>query len=413
VFFDALNAGRRWGKVAGLAMNIVEPIFAQCRNKPSELALCAPSTEFNLISYARLERSVNNICRRIIAAGIAPRSRVGVVIDDPIFHTMIVIALTRLGMITISASDRSTEWPITLNAVVTDRSTHSTAGNTVVADAGWTEGDDRPLAEKHLHRATSNELCRIVLIGDGRPKAIAMTHGMIATRIDRQKLFFGPRAPFCDRTHLDLPLAMSLGFHVMLGTLWRGGALLMTWDARKTLAAIAAYKIQNMIAAPQNLLKLTEAFRSQPGYRSNLEAVFAAGRLNIELSERIRACLCSNLNVGYIANDTTMVASMPAELASAVPGAAGYILPGVTVEVIGDDERAVPPGQDGNLRIRSDYGVKEYLDDPSATGRDFRNGWFYPAARGHVTGDKVLALSTGTEARFAMPTPWTASVRLQ
>src|SRR4029077_1900868 len=116
--------------------------------------------------------------------------------------------------------------------------------------------------------------CRIFLTSssNGRQTAIAVSHGVIATRLDRQKLFLG--APFCDRTHLDLPLATPLGFQVMLGTLWRGGALVMPWDVRKTLAALAAYQIQNMIAAPQNLLKIADLAETHPGFRSNLVALF-------------------------------------------------------------------------------------------------------------------------------------------
>jgi acyl-CoA synthetase (AMP-forming)/AMP-acid ligase II len=181
----------------------------------------------------------------------------------------------------------------------------------------------------------------------------------------------------------------------MMATLWRGGALVMTGDVRKTLAASAAYNIQNMIAAPQGLLKFADAMESHPGYRSNLAAVFSAGPMATESLERVRACLCSNLTVGYVAQDATMVASMPTQLASAISGAAGYVLPDVTVEIVDDEDRVLRPEQDGNLRIRSDYGVKEYLDDPSATQRDFRNGWFYPGDRGHLAGDNVLVLSSG------------------
>src|SRR5579859_1142214 len=228
-------------------MNIVEPIFAQCRNKPSELALCAPGTELNLISYGRLQRSVDNICQRIIAAGIAPQSRIAVLIEDPILHVMIVIALTRLGVVTVSAN-RTVHWSFKVDGIIADQQYESVAGKTVLlADFGWTEGDDQPLAEKCIHRAKPDDLCRIALTSthDGQQRTIALTHRMVATRLDRQKLFFGPHAPFCDRTHLDLSLATVLGFQIMLGTLWRGGALLMTWDARKTLAALAAYNIQN------------------------------------------------------------------------------------------------------------------------------------------------------------------------
>jgi acyl-CoA synthetase (AMP-forming)/AMP-acid ligase II len=384
-------------------MNIVEPIFVQCRNKPSELALCAPGTEFNLVSYARLERSVNNICRRIIAAGIAPRSRVGVVIDDPIFHALILIALTRLGIVSISANDGTVAWPITLDGVIADRIVESPAGKIMVADTSWTTGEDRPLAEKHVYRAAPDDICRLFVTSgnDGQQKAIAMTHGMIATRLDRQKLFFGPRAPFCDRTHLDLPLATALGFQVMSGVLWRGGALLMTWDARKTLAALTAYNVQNMVTSPQSLFKLAEVLDGYPGYRTELVAVFSAGGLRTELSERVRASLCSNLTVGYVASDRTMVASMPARLASGIPGAVGYVLPGVITEIVDDQDRPLPPGQDGHLRIRSDYGVKEYLDDPHATRRAFRNGWFYPGNRGQLTRDNVLVLSSSVKSSTA------------
>jgi acyl-coenzyme A synthetase/AMP-(fatty) acid ligase len=377
-------------------MNIVEPIFAQCRNKPSELALCAPGTEFNLVSYARLERSVNNICRRIIAAGIAARSRVGVVIDDPVLHAMVVIALTRLGVVTVSAGHRAVQWPIALDGAIADRQYESLSGKTALVDAAWAAGDDQPIAEKYLCRATPNDVCRIFLTtgNEGRQKAIAMTHGMIATRIDRQKLFFGPRAPFCDRTHLDLSLATPLGFQVMLGTLWRGGALVMTQDVRKTLSALAAYNIQNMVAEPQSLLKFAGALENNPGYRSNLAAVFSAGGLAAEPAARVRAHLCSNLTVGYVAGDGTMVASIPAQLGSPMSGAAGYVLPGVVVEIVDEQDCTVPVGQTGNLRIRSEYGIQEYLDDLSATQRAFRDGWFYTGERGHLTNDNVLVLAS-------------------
>jgi acyl-CoA synthetase (AMP-forming)/AMP-acid ligase II len=318
-----------------------------------------------------------------------------VIIDDPILHAMMLIALTRLGMITASANDRNASWPIALDGVIADWPLQSSAGNTVVVDAGWTTGSDQPIGEKHLRGAAANDLCRIFLTR--KQKAIAMTHGVIATRLDRLKLFLGPRAPFCDRTHLDLPLASALGFQVMLATLWRGGALLMTWDARKTLAAVAAYNVQNMVSTPGSLVKLAEAVQSYPSYRSELTAVFCLGPLRPESSERVRAWLCSNLTLGYVTSDRTMVASMPAQFASAISGAVGYVMPGVAVEVVDDQDQALS-GKEGNLRIRSDCSVKEYLDDPGETQRSFRNGWFYPGRRGRVTSDNVLVVSSEANA---------------
>jgi long-chain acyl-CoA synthetase len=352
-------------------MNIVEPIFAQSRNKSSELALCAPGTDFNLVSYARLQRSVDNICRRIIASGIAPHSRVGVAIEDPIFHIMVVIALTRLGIVTVAARGGQVQWPFRIDAVIADRQYDLSSSVPVMkADPTWTEGDDQPLAEKHIYRAAPDELCRIfVTSGNGRGQtAIAMTHGMIATRIDRQKLLLGPRAPFCDRTHLDLKLTTAIGFQVALGTLWRGGALVMTWDMRKTLAALADYKVQNIVATPRSLLKFASAVESDPGYRIALTAAFSIRGMTQEKSDWVRARLCANLTVGYVAADATMVASMPAQFASVNPDAVGYVLPGVLVEIVDEQDR---------------------------------NGWFYPGERGHLTEDNMLVLANADQSGAA------------
>jgi acyl-CoA synthetase (AMP-forming)/AMP-acid ligase II len=387
------------GRVS-LAMNIVEPIFAQCRNKPSELALCAPGTPFNLVSYARLRHSVNNICARIISADVAPRSRIAVLIEDPLLHVMMIIALTKLGIVTVSASIRDGQWPLKLDGVIVDRQHETIAAHTVLmADAEWTEGDGHALAEKHVYRASSDDLCRIFLTfgNEHREMAIALTHGMMAARVDRQKLLLGPCAPFCDRTHLDLPLGRLIGFQVMLGTLWRGGALVMTGDAQKALAAIATYKVQNIVAAPRALLKLADAVQGNPGWYGALSAVFSLRGMGMgqDSFDRVRSHLCSNLTVGYVTPDATMVASMPAQLASADSGTAGYLLPGVMVEIVDDQDQALPTGHDGNLRIRSEYGVREYFEDPEATRRAFRNGWFYPGDRGHLTAENVLVLSNG------------------
>jgi acyl-CoA synthetase (AMP-forming)/AMP-acid ligase II len=386
-------------------VNVIEPIFVQCRNKPSELALCAPGTAFNIVSYARLERSVNNVCRRIIAAGIAPRSRIAVMIDDPIFHTMVVVALTRLGVITIAGSQKDEtstgdSRPIKIDGVIADRSNKTPGRNYVVAELGWTDGDGQAIAEKHRYRAASDDVCCIFLMSgpDGRDNAIAISHRMMATRIDRQNLFFGPQASFCARTYLDLPLTTPLGLQVLLATLWRGGALIMTWDTAQTIAALPTYKVQNMVTAPDNLLKVAGMLDGSMGYRSALQAVFSAGTFGSQADcNRVRAALCSNLTMGYVSENATMVASTPAKLASGIAGAAGYILPGVAVEIVDQEDRALPPGQTGVLRIRSDHAATEYLENLDDTPGAFRDGWFYPQGRFYLRSDNMLVISNGDE----------------
>ena len=377
-------------------MNIVEPIFVQSRNKPAELALCAPGTEFNIVSYARLARSVNNICQRIISLDLPPRSRVAVFIANPIFHAIVLIALTRLGIVTISGRSRNFSWRFGVDAVIADKPFRFQAGRFILVDKDWTRGDDQPPEQKYFYRAPPDDICRIFLTSGttGEEKGVAVTHRMIAARIDRQNLFFGPQAPFCTRTYLDLSLTTSLGFQVLLATLWRGGALVMTGDSEATIKSLPIYQVQNMVASPRSLLNFVEAIERRPQYRCGLEAVFTAGSaLSHGLSERVRARACSNLTTGYGSTEATMVASMPAHFAPTIAGAAGFVLPGINVEIIDNNGRALRPEQEGIVRIRSEYGVSEYLEDPEETARVFRDGWFYPGDLGYLTKDNMLVLS--------------------
>jgi acyl-CoA synthetase (AMP-forming)/AMP-acid ligase II len=118
--------------------------------------------------------------------------------------------------------------------------------------------------------------------------------------------------------------------------------------------------------------------------------------LSREHSQRVRARMCQNLYSSYGSTETTTVAFGPAGVLERVPGAVGYIQPGVTVEVIDSTGKTLPPLQDGGLRIRTDHMVMGYIGDPEATRAFFRDGYFYSGDIGHLTPDGLLVI-TGRE----------------
>jgi fatty-acyl-CoA synthase len=377
-------------------MNVTEPIFLHCRSKPAELALAAPGSPLGLMSYARLGRAVDNVCRRALAAGFTPGQRVAVFVDDLMLHAILLIALTRLGIVTISGRDRNFSRRFAIDAVIADNSFQFPVPRIILVDAEWIAGDDRPLGVEHIYRAAPDDLCRIFLTSGttGEEKAVAVTHRLMTARIVRQDLFFGPRAPFCTRTYLDLSLGTSLGFQVLIATLWRGGALFLPYGAQATVSALPIYKVQNIVASPRGLHELVEAMDRRPEYQCGLEAVFSGGSiLSDALGERVRARICSNVTKAYGSTEATMVASMPSHFAKGVAGAVGYVLPGINVEIVDETAAVMPAGKEGIVRIRSDYGASEYLGDPEETARVFREGWFYPGDLGYLTNDNILVIS--------------------
>ena len=90
-----------------------------------------------------------------------------------------------------------------------------------------------------------------------------------------------------------------------------------------------------------------------------------------ELRQRALARLATEVHDIYSSNEAGFV--------SAVSGTAeiGTIWPGARVEVVDEDDRPLPFGVVGQIRVQTDHMLTGYLDDPETTARCFRNGWFY------------------------------------
>jgi acyl-CoA synthetase (AMP-forming)/AMP-acid ligase II len=87
------------------------------------------------------------------------------------------------------------------------------------------------------------------------------------------------------------------------------------------------------------------------------------------------------------------VASAPVQALTHIPGAAGYVLPDMTMEAVDAAGNVLPSGQNGLLRTRSPCGVAGYLGDEAATRAVFRDGWFYSGDIGTVTPDGMLIIA--------------------
>jgi len=65
----------------------------------------------------------------------------------------------------------------------------------------------------------------------------------------------------------------------------------------------------------------------------------------------------------------------------------GQALPGVELQVVGPDGRALPPGETGEIRLRALGMATGYVDNPAQSALRFRDGWFYPGDMGMLRRD--------------------------
>jgi acyl-CoA synthetase (AMP-forming)/AMP-acid ligase II len=76
----------------------------------------------------------------------------------------------------------------------------------------------------------------------------------------------------------------------------------------------------------------------------------------------------------------------------------GSVWPRVRVEVVDDGDQPLPRGHAGRIRVKTECMVDGYLDNPEATARMFRDGWFYPGDLGVLDGPRRLhVLGRGDE----------------
>ena len=88
---------------------------------------------------------------------------------------------------------------------------------------------------------------------------------------------------------------------------------------------------------------------------------------------------------------TTLTASPSLRLASS--GAAGYVTPGMRIEIVDEMDRALPAGTEGIVRILSEYAIDRYVDDAIESAKVFRNGYFYPGDLGTITPERLLVIA--------------------
>jgi acyl-coenzyme A synthetase/AMP-(fatty) acid ligase len=111
------------------------------------------------------------------------------------------------------------------------------------------------------------------------------------------------------------------------------------------------------------------------------------------LRAQIAQYICPNIQVIYGSSEGAHIAEANAQTFAAQPAAAGRLYPWVEMEAVDAHGQALPAGQAGMLRLRTPVLVSGYVDDPQATARAFRDGWYYPGDTGQVDAAGYLTLT--------------------
>src|SRR5262249_46144010 len=149
---------------------------------------------------------------------------------NKILHVGLTLALTRIGVVTVSCRGRTLPKELGAVAVMTDTAEPFTnVDRIIVVDHSWARGNGAPLDPSQFS-TSSDEFCRIILTSGstGIAKGVGFSHRKLMEKDARfdylQRWSRSPRL-FC-----DLGLSSSLGFQFVIHMLSRGGMILLYGD---------------------------------------------------------------------------------------------------------------------------------------------------------------------------------------
>ncbi len=89
----------------------------------------------------------------------------------------------------------------------------------------------------------------------------------------------------------------------------------------------------------------------------------------------------------YGSTEAGVVAVAPFDMIADVPGAVGFVVPGVNVEIVDTADRVLPMGEEGFVRVHS-----QVLAENQAAN-DPLGHWFYPGDVGRITDNGMLCIA--------------------
>jgi malonyl-CoA/methylmalonyl-CoA synthetase len=168
--------------------------------------------------------------------------------------------------------------------------------------------------------------------------------------------------------------------------LWSGATchMLPRFDANTVWDQIVGGRLTLFMAVPTIYAKLIAAWESaSPAHGADLTRacsrlrvmVSGSAALPVSILQRWKEISGHTLLERYGMTEIGMALSNPLR-GERVPGSVGTPLPGVEVQLVGDDANPVPPGTPGEIEVRGPNVFAEYWGQPDATRDAFRDGWF-------------------------------------
>ncbi|MGS4915224.1 MULTISPECIES: AMP-binding protein [Mameliella] len=390
--YDALRAGFRWDLPARLNM-AEQACDLWARRDPDRVAIldhCSGAA----VTYGTLAALSRRVQAALLARGVRPGDRVGVLLSQSPLCAAAHLACWRMGAISVPLfmlfredALRSRLSDSGAGLVVTDA---EGAGMLAPFDLEVLCEDELPAEEAEGPAFDSGPETPAVLIytsgTTGTPKGALHGHRVLTGHLPGVEMshdFLGQPGDVL-WTPADWAWIGGL-FDVLMPGLALGvpvvAARMRRFDVDECTRIVSEHAVRNVFFPPTALRILKAADARITGLRS----VASGGEpLGAEMLAWGRVALGVTINEFYGQTECNMVASSCAALFDPIPGALGRAVPGFDIAVI--DEDGAPVEGEGDIAVRRGCAsmMLEYWNRPGATAEKFRGDWLVTGDRGRL-----------------------------
>ena len=340
--------------------------------------------------------------------------RVGLMADNGLVFFDVYLAVAYLGAAAVPLNTQLTDPELsfilsnaepTLTLATSDYAERlDSIGNTgPVIDADGDGYEDLLVSEPFadLERAAEDDVALVIYTSGttGRPKGVCLTqrglafNGLTMALVQR----FRPDDVFLSTTPL---------YHAATGTrvcsMLADGqthVVLRSFSPESFFAAVAEYRVTISILVPAQLRRLLD----HPGFDeadlSSLRLIVygaapTAGPLIRQAYERFGCGLYQGYGISECV--TNLTGLLPEDHEKAIAGhpelldSCGRVVPGVRIELHYDDGTLVPPGEVGEIWVKSEKVMAGYWRDPDQTAEALVDGWLRTGDLGRFDDDGYL-----------------------
>jgi 2,3-dihydroxybenzoate-AMP ligase len=389
------TARRAWGGCKqGKGMNLADPLGYAAAAYSNGVAVEYKNLR---LTYRRLRHDVELIASQLHEIGVRQGEVVGVHVTQSLAHWVALLALMRLGAVSVSLTNAyKTEIQRLpeLTRIVSTKSTQLEIPQSISVihlDKSWLT-DARPFANLPDAKLCERSAGRIFFTSgaSGTPKAILLDAEALGRRLSgtAQK----------SRIHARSTLWCGLGPDAAYGftatiAAWMSGANVCLSGTRDELYSdLTRTGVNLIIASPAALQSVLISAKDRFGVPIDGPIIVAGGRLTVRFRDLVRQKLGPEVLIAYGSSETGGVTLADSMMVDDHPGLVGHVFPDVKVEIVNELDMLVTTGEAGYIRIKTGNSATGYLNDPAGSAAHFRNGWFYPGDLGSVSSDGTLTL---------------------